>query len=84
MTYPSYFTEINSLLSKIEKLESEFRFCTTVKDYKERIQIEIELGIYYRRLMNSVKKEGLKRIWIENNILQFMFDHSSQISDNSG
>ena len=76
MVYPLYFQEIKLIINKIEKLESEFIFCTTVKNYKERLQVESELGKCYRSLMNSVKKEGLSRIWVEHDVLQFMFDHS--------
>lgn len=74
--HPNYFSEIKLLIEKIEKLEQEFRFNTTVKQYKERVKIESELGICYRRLMNCAKKEGLQRVWIEYGVLQFMLCNS--------
>lgn len=83
MSYPLYFVEIKLLIEQIAKLEQEFSFCVAVKDYEERKQIEIKLGSFYRKLMNSVKKEGLEKIWIENGITHFMFYHSSPTNDNS-
>ena len=38
MAHPNYFSEIKLLIEKIEKLEQEFRFNTTVKQYKERVK----------------------------------------------
>ena len=72
MSYKSYFSEINILIEKIAKLEQEFRFCIVVKDYQDKLKIEKELGLCYRKLMRCVEKEGLQRIWIEYGILQFM------------
>ena len=70
--YSYYFSQIKKLIIHIQKLESEFRYCTAVRQYEERKKIEEELGLQYRKLMNCVKKEGLQRVWIEHGILQFM------------
>ena len=86
MSYPLYFVEIKLLIEQIAKLEQEFSFCVAVKDYEERKQIEIKLGSCYRKLMNSVKKEGLQKVWIEHGVLQFMLvnsGHSTPTNDNS-
>jgi len=70
--YSNYFSQIRTLIKKINHLESEFRFCTTVRNYDERLKIEDELGQCYRKLMNCTKKEGLQRVWVEHGLLQFM------------
>lgn len=86
MAYPNYFYDIKILIEKIDKLESDFKFHTTVKEFNERLKIENELGQCYRRLMNCTEKEGLQRVWIEHGVIQFMLinpDHSSPTNYNS-
>jgi hypothetical protein len=72
MAFPNNFTAIRNLMTEIGKLEREFDYCQLVKDYKYKKEIENKLGWCYRKLMHSVKKEKLERIWIENNLLHII------------
>lgn len=63
-TYEVNMSKLPRLIKKIEQLEYEFRYCLTVGDFKNKLEIEKELGHFYLLLMDEVQNNGLERIYL--------------------